>query len=324
MPTYAPTEQQHAEWRHQRRFAGSAGVLCRTSTADHNALNKASYSNLPSQNRNRRQTPFPCTGAAWQTALADELAENAMACSAAPAPGRRNTALGGQFTTLRTPAISSPPGWATTPAGCALARPASFGYLNPDRSVTPVEFCRRHRKSTSGAPVDNQELGRRTAPGACSPPTRWPGRALASHPVGRWNQTCLSVRDPSPGRRPARWTATIAGHWQRQPVELSCAQRQPDRLAGLQPGQPRPAWWSWAAPQSCRLPNASGQRPGLAWVVSHTRKPACAANSHRICAVAAGRFLRRQPRYFVCRVAPERFRLFQNVDRTRPGASGWA
>ena len=187
--------------------------LQRTSTADRNALSKAGYSNLPSQNETAANTPFPYWRCLAQTALADEPAEKCNSLLNRTRTRQTQYGFSGQFT-LQDAGHQFTAGLGYDASRVRFSQTSQFGYLNPDRSVTPVNFFADGTEiDDSGVPVDSQvNLSGRTRTWSLFATDTL---TLAEHwhltLSARWNQTRLSVRDHiTRAAAPARWTATTA------------------------------------------------------------------------------------------------------------------
>ena len=251
--------------------------LQRTSTADRNALSKAGYSNLPSQNETAANTPFPYWRCLAQTALADEPAEKCNGLLNRTRTRQTQYGFSGQFT-LQDTGNQFTAGLGYDASRVRFSQTSQFGYLNPDRSVTPVNFFADGREiDDSGVPVDSRvNLSGRTRTWSLFATDTL---TLAEHwhltLSARWNQTRLSVRDHitpgggagsmdgdhrfsrvnpaaglsyAPSANLTAWLGYNQGSRAPSVVELGCAD----------PSNP------------CRLPNAMASDPALRQVVTHT------------------------------------------------------
>ncbi|WP_277060013.1 TonB-dependent receptor [Rivihabitans pingtungensis] len=251
--------------------------LLRTSTADRNALSKAGYSNLPSQNETAANTPFPYWRCLAQTALADEPAEKCNGLLNRTRTRQTQYGFSGQFT-LQDTGNQFTAGLGYDASRVRFSQTSQFGYLNPDRSVTPVNFFADGTEiDDSGVPVDSRvKLSGRTRTWSLFATDTL---TLAEHwhltLSARWNQTRLSVRDHitpgggagsmdgdhrfsrvnpaaglsyAPSANLTAWLGYNQGSRAPSVVELGCAD----------PSNP------------CRLPNAMASDPALRQVVTHT------------------------------------------------------
>ena len=251
--------------------------LLRTSTADRNALSKAGYSNLPSQNETAANTPFPYWRCLAQTALADEPAEKCNGLLNRTRTRQTQYGFSGQFT-LQDTGNQFTAGLGYDASRVRFSQTSQFGYLNPDRSVTPVNFFADGTEiDDSGVPVDSRvNLSGRTRTWSLFATDTL---TLAEHwhltLSARWNQTRLSVRDHitpgggagsmdgdhrfsrvnpaaglsyAPSANLTAWLGYNQGSRAPSVVELGCAD----------PANP------------CRLPNAMASDPALRQVVTHT------------------------------------------------------
>ena len=251
--------------------------LLRTSTADRNALSKAGYSNLPSQNETAANTPFPYWRCLAQTALADEPAEKCNGLLNRTRTRQTQYGFSGQFT-LQDTGNQFTAGLGYDASRVRFSQTSQFGYLNPDRSVTPVNFFADGTEiDDSGVPVDSRvNLSGRTRTWSLFATDTL---TLAEHwhltLSARWNQTRLSVRDHitpgggagsmdgdhrfsrvnpaaglsyAPSANLTAWLGYNQGSRAPSVVELGCAD----------PSNP------------CRLPNAMASDPALRQVVTHT------------------------------------------------------
>ena len=251
--------------------------LQRTSTADRNALSKAGYSNLPSQNETAANTPFPYWRCLAQTALADEPAEKCNGLLNRTRTRQTQYGFSGQFT-LQDTGNQFTAGLGYDASRVRFSQTSQFGYLNPDRSVTPVNFFADGTEiDDSGVPVDSRvNLSGRTRTWSLFATDTL---TLAEHwhltLSARWNQTRLSVRDHitpgggagsmdgdhrfsrvnpaaglsyAPSANLTAWLGYNQGSRAPSVVELGCAD----------PADP------------CRLPNAMASDPALRQVVTHT------------------------------------------------------
>jgi outer membrane receptor protein involved in Fe transport len=251
--------------------------LLRTSAADRNALSKAGYSNLPSQNETAANTPFPYWRCLAQTALADEPAEKCNGLLNRTRTRQTQYGFSGQFT-LKDAGHQFTAGLGYDASRVRFSQTSQFGYLNPDRSVTPVNFFADGTEiDDSGVPVDSRvKLSGRTRTWSLFATDTL---TLAEHwhltLSARWNQTRLSVRDHitpgggagsmdgdhrfsrlnpaaglsyAPSANLTAWLGYNQGSRAPSVVELGCAD----------PANP------------CRLPNAMASDPALRQVVTHT------------------------------------------------------
>ncbi len=130
--------------------------LRRNSTAELNALKAAGYPNLPGADETAANTPFPFWRCLAQVALADEPAEKCNGLLNRSASRQTNQGLSGQFT-LNADRHQLTAGLGYDASRTRFVQSSQFGYLNPDRSITPVNFYADGRElDDSGLPVDSR------------------------------------------------------------------------------------------------------------------------------------------------------------------------
>ena len=232
---------------------------------------------MPSQNETAANTPFPYWRCLAQTALADEPAEKCNGLLNRTRTRQTQYGFSGQFT-LQDTGNQFTAGLGYDASRVRFSQTSQFGYLNPDRSVTPVNFFADGTEiDDSGVPVDSRvNLSGRTRTWSLFATDTL---TLAEHwhltLSARWNQTRLSVRDHitpgggagsmdgdhrfsrvnpaaglsyAPSANLTAWLGYNQGSRAPSVVELGCAD----------PSNP------------CRLPNAMASDPALRQVVTHT------------------------------------------------------
>lgn len=128
--------------------------------AEQAALAAAGYSGFPTAGANAANTPFPYWRCIANVLLGDEPAEKCNGLINRTRTEQENYGLSGQFTVLGT--LAGQRNQFTAGAGFDASRmdfrqTAQFGYLNPDRSVTPVDFFADGTSfDDDGSPIDSR------------------------------------------------------------------------------------------------------------------------------------------------------------------------
>lgn len=128
--------------------------------AEQAALAAAGYSGFPTAGANAANTPFPYWRCIANVLLGDEPAEKCNGLINRTRTEQENYGLSGQFTVLGT--LAGQRNQFTAGAGYDASRmdfrqTAQFGYLNPDRSVTPVDFFADGTSfDDDGSPIDSR------------------------------------------------------------------------------------------------------------------------------------------------------------------------
>ena len=168
------------------RFAGSAGVFAAHQHRRPQCAEQGQLQQLPSQNKPPPIRRFR-TGAAWRKPRwPTSRQKNATACSTITRTRQTQYGFSGQFTLQDTGnQFTAGPGYDASRV--RFSQTSQFGYLNPDRSVTPVNFFADGTKSTTAACRWTPGEPERAHPHL--EPVRHrhadPGRALAPHPCRR-------------------------------------------------------------------------------------------------------------------------------------------
>jgi outer membrane receptor protein involved in Fe transport len=120
--------------------------------AEQTALTAAGYSGFPSSGANASNTPFPFWRCIGNVLLSDEPAEKCNGLLNRSETSQENYGLTGQFTVFGN--LGEHKNQFTAGAGYDASRvnflqSAQFGYINPDHSITPVNFF------ADGAEIDD-------------------------------------------------------------------------------------------------------------------------------------------------------------------------
>lgn len=251
-----------------------------TSAAERTVLATAGYTGFPVSGANAANTPFPYGRCLGNVLRNDEPAEKCNGLINQSRTVQRNQGLSGQFTldgTLAGQRNQFTAGAAYDASRVNFTQTTQFGYLNPDRSITPVNFFADGREiSDNGIPVDNRvSLSGRTTTSSLFATDTISMNNLHLTMSGRYNQAHVTNQDflkPGGGSgslngdytfsrfnpaiglafTPNRTFSTYLGYNEgsRTPtaIELGCAD----------PANP------------CRLPNAMAGDPPLKQVVTKT------------------------------------------------------
>lgn len=248
--------------------------------AERAALAAAGYTGFPTSGANVANTPFPFWRCIANVLLEDEPAEkcngmlnrsdsrqqqygaSAQATWSGQLGGRRNQfVVGAAFDASRVDFLQS----------------AQFGYLNPDRSVTPVDFFADGSAfDDDGGPIDARvDLRGRTRTASAFASDTVSIGALDLTLSGRYNRTTVHNRDRiQPGGGPgsldgdhrfSRFNPAVGATW--------AVSRALNLYAGYNEGSRTPTAieLGCADPENpCKLPNAMAGDPPLRQVVTKT------------------------------------------------------
>lgn len=256
-------------------------ALYQPNAAERAALAAAGYTGVPAGGATAANTPFPSWRCIANVLLADEPAEK---CN-----GRLNRTDSRQYNagvsaqaTLST-ALAGRPNVFTAGAAYDASRvdfrqSTQFGYLNPDRSVTPVDFFADGSEiDDDGTPVDTRVdlQGRMRTASVYATDTLSMGDTLHLTLSGRYNRTTVHNRDRiAPGGGPGsldgdhrfgRFNPAVGLTWD--------AGRALNVYAGYNEGSrtPTAVELGCADPANpCKLPNAMAGDPPLRQVVTKT------------------------------------------------------
>ena len=251
------------------------------SAAERTALAAAGYSGFPTSGANASNTPFPFWRCIANVLRNDEPAEKCNGLINRTQTDQENYGFSGQFTRLGTLA-----GYANQFTGGAgfdaskadFRQTAQFGYLNPDRSITPVNFFADGTElDDNGNPIDSRvNLTGRTrtwslfATNTVTLNDYWNLTA-----AGRYNRTTVTNRDHiNPGGGSGSLDGDYVFSRFNPAIGLAFA---PDRsfstYVGYNEGSRTPSAieLGCADPASpCKLPNAMAGDPPLKQVVTKT------------------------------------------------------
>ncbi|MYN44174.1 TonB-dependent receptor [Pseudoduganella sp. FT93W] len=251
--------------------------------AEQAALAAAGYTGYPAKGATAANTPFPYWRCVANVLRKDEPAEKCNGLLNRSASQQHNAGFSAQAT------VSGD--WAGMPqqftAGMALdtshtefRQSSQFGYLNPDRSITPVDFYADGSEiDDDGKPVDARvDLAGRTRTASL-----YASQTLSLYPTlhltlsGRYNRTSVHNRDHlTPGgaagsldgdHRFSRFNPALGVSWDMAPAahfyaRVSESSRTPTaiELGCADPANP------------CKLPNAMAGDPPLRQVVTRTQE----------------------------------------------------
>jgi outer membrane receptor protein involved in Fe transport len=267
-------------------------AIYQPNAAERAALAAAGYTGVPASGATAANTPFPSWRCIANVLLEDEPAEkcngllnrtdsrqhnhglSAQATLSAPVRGHRN-----QFTL----------GAAYDASRVDFRQSSQFGYLNPDHSVTPVDFYADGTENDDdGNPVDTRvDLeGRTRTASVFATDTLSLGETLHLTLSGRYNRTTVHNRDRiSPGGGPgsldgdhrfSRFNPAFGATW--TPV------RGLNLYAGYNEGSRTPTAieLGCADPDNpCKLPNAMAGDPPLRQVVTRTWEAGLRGTLHK-------------------------------------------
>ncbi len=255
--------------------------LYQPGAAERAALAAAGYSGFPASGANAANTPFPSWRCIANVLLADEPAEKCNGLLNRTDSRQRQLGFSGQMT-MAGRVLDRPNqftlGAAWDASRVAFRQSTQFGYLNPDRSVTPVGFYADGSEiDDDGSPVDSRaDLdGRTRTASVYATDTLSLADNLHLTLSGRWNRTTVRNRDHiTPGggagsldgdHRFARFNPAIGAAWS--------PRRGLNVYAGYNEGSrtPTAVELGCADPENpCKLPNAMAGDPPLRQVVTRT------------------------------------------------------
>ena len=256
-------------------------ALYQPGAAERAALAGAGYSGFPASGATAENTPFPSWRCIANVLLEDEPAEKCNGLLNRTDSRQHNYGLSAQATLsgrLNGRANQFTLGAAYDASRVDFGQSAQFGYLNPDRSVTPVDFfADGSATEDDGTPIDARvDLGGRTRTASVfATDTLGIGEGLDLTLSGRYNRTTVHNRDRiTPGGGPgsldgdhrfSRFNPAIGLTW--KPA------RTLNVYAGYNEGSRTPTAieLGCADPENpCKLPNAMAGDPPLRQVVTRT------------------------------------------------------
>ncbi|WP_296945648.1 TonB-dependent receptor [uncultured Massilia sp.] len=249
--------------------------------AERAALAAAGYTGFPASGATAANTPFPYWRCIANVLLDDEPAEKCNGMLNRTSSRQRNAGASGQATLAG--AVGGRPNQLTIGAGYDASRidfgqSAQFGYLNPDRSITPVDFFADGSEiDDDGTPVDARVdlSGRTRTASVFLTDTLSVSDGLHLTLSGRYNRTTVRNRDRiTPGGGPgsldgdhrfSRFNPAVGATWDLAPgLNLYAGYNQGSRT-------PTAIELGCADPDNpCKLPNAMAGDPPLRQVVTRT------------------------------------------------------
>lgn len=251
------------------------------SAAERAALAAAGYTGYPASGATAANTPFPSWRCIANVLRRDEPAEKCNGLLNRSTSRQSNYGLSGQATwsgLLVGHANQLVVGAAFDASRVDFGQSTQFGYLNPDRSITPVDFFADGSEiDDDGAPVDARVdmRGRTRTASAFATDTLSLGDALHVTLSGRYNRTTVHNRDLiAPGGGPgsldgdhrfSRFNPAIGATWDLAPrLNLYAGYNEGSRTpTAVELGCADPA-------NPCKLPNAMAGDPPLRQVVTRT------------------------------------------------------
>ncbi|TWI62617.1 outer membrane receptor protein involved in Fe transport [Pseudoduganella lurida] len=245
--------------------------------AERAALAAAGYTGFPASGATAANTPFPFWRCLGNVLLGDEPAEKCNGLLNRTHSRQASYGISGQVT-LAGQGNQFTAGAAFDRSRVDFTQSAQFGYLNPDHSVTPVDFFADGSEiDDDGTPVDARVdlLGRTRTASVYATDTLTLGTALHVTLSGRYNRTTVHNRDRiTPGggagsldgdHRFNRFNPAIGATWD--------AGSGLNVYAGYNEGTraPTAVELGCADPENpCKLPNAMAGDPPLRQVVTKT------------------------------------------------------
>ncbi|TQK03555.1 TonB-dependent receptor [Herbaspirillum sp. SJZ107] len=249
--------------------------------AERAALAAAGYSGFPVGGANAANTPFPSWRCIANVLLGDEPAEKCNGLLNRSDSRQQNGGISVQATwdgQLQGRRNLFSAGAAVDASRVDFRQSAQFGYLNPDRSITPVDFfADGSALGDDGTPVDARVdlRGRTRTASVFATDTLDLGEALHLTLSGRYNRTIVHNRDRiTPGGGPgsldgdhrfSRFNPAIGASW--TPARALTV------YGGYNQGSrtPTAVELGCADPENpCKLPNAMAGDPPLRQVVTKT------------------------------------------------------
>jgi outer membrane receptor protein involved in Fe transport len=249
--------------------------------AERAALAAAGYAGFPASGANAANTPFPSWRCIANVLLEDEPAEKCNGLLNRTDSRQRQLGFSGQAALsgrVGGHAHQLTVGAAYDASRVAFRQSSQFGYLNPDRSVTPVDFFADGSEiADDGSPIDSRaDLdGRTRTASVYATDTLSLGENLHLTLSGRYNRTTVHNRDHiTPGGGPgsldgdhhfSRFNPAVGATWS--------LGRALNAYAGYNEGSrtPTAVELGCADPENpCKLPNAMAGDPPLRQVVTKT------------------------------------------------------
>jgi outer membrane receptor protein involved in Fe transport len=249
--------------------------------AERAALAAAGYTGVPASGATAANTPFPSWRCIANVLLQDEPAEKCNGLLNRTDSRQQQFGLSAQATLsgqLQGHANQFTIGVAHDASRVAFRQSSQFGYLNPDRSITPVDFFADGSEiDDDGSPIDARVDmdGRTRTASVYATDTLSLSDALHLTLSGRYNRTTVHNRDHiTPGGGPgsldgdhrfARFNPAIGATWS--------LGRALNLYAGYNEGSrtPTAVELGCADPENpCKLPNAMAGDPPLRQVVTRT------------------------------------------------------
>ena len=254
--------------------------LYQLSAADIRALTAAGYSGFPVTGANASNTPFPYWRCIAQALEKDEPDEKCNGLLTNTDTVQQNYGASGQVTWLSTPGGHSSQltaGGAIDGSRVDYQQSSQFGYLNPDRTVTPVDAYADGSTTVDGEPFDTR-VNLHGVPqtwGVYATDTFAPGEPWRITLSARYNRTTIDNADRL---APAAGPGSLTGRYVFGRLNPAAGVTfQPTRTlnfyAGYSEGSRAPTSieLGCADPsQPCKLPNALAGDPPLAQVVTRT------------------------------------------------------
>jgi outer membrane receptor protein involved in Fe transport len=249
--------------------------------AERAALAAAGYTGFPASGATAANTPFPSWRCIANVLLEDESAEKCNGLLNRTDSRQRQLGFSAQVTLagrIDRYANQLTAGAAYDTNRVAFRQSSQFGYLNPDRSVTPVDFFADGSETDDdGSPIDSRvDLdGRTRTASVYATDTLSLSENLHLTLSGRYNRTTVHNRDHI---MPGGGTGSLDGdhHFSRFNPAVG-ATWSPDRrltvYAGYNEGSrtPTAVELGCADPENpCKLPNAMAGDPPLRQVVTKT------------------------------------------------------
>jgi outer membrane receptor protein involved in Fe transport len=250
-------------------------------TAAEQASLAAGYSGFPSSGANASNTPFPFWRCIANVLRSDEPAEKCNGLINRTETSQRNYGFSGQFTAFGKLAEHSnqfSAGAAYDASRISFQQSAQFGYLNPDRSITPVDFFADGSEiGDDGNPIDSRVslIGHTRTWSLYATDTLSFRDILHLTLSGRYNQTTISNRDQI---NPGGGSGSLDGdhRFSRLNPAIGAALTLSPALnfyAGYNEGSrtPTAVELGCADPATpCKLPNAMAGDPPLKQVITKT------------------------------------------------------
>jgi outer membrane receptor protein involved in Fe transport len=248
--------------------------------ADQRALAAAGYTGFPASGENAANTPFPFWRCLAQALRKDEPIEKCNALLNRTRTAQHNYGVSGQMSWFGSPhghRNQFTMGAAYDRSRVGFQQSAQFGYLNPDRSVTPVNAFLDGTTNKDGAPVDTRvDLDGRIHTGSFyATDTLSIGNAWSVTLSGRYNRTTINNGDRiRPGGGPGSLDGNhVFGRFNPAVGVTFSPWRSLNAYASYSEGSRAPTSieLGCADPnQPCKLPNAVAADPPLHQVVTRT------------------------------------------------------